>query len=173
MPRNSRLYGYKLAGAARYRGTQIDQKGRAGCFPDRKIAFVVSGISKATPAKACAQRGSLGAAFEILGLIRCDNFVKQADMIGNGICDGVVGCGGQYQMTAVTLFLCQIVQQRLVVGQQSRIERCIGGDAVFESRAPTQEQCRDGVEQTSVAWVGSYAFQQGVGIGQRSIEINA
>ena len=153
-------------------GGDIDQHGGGGLTPYRQVGARVAGIDEATGAEPADQSLGLGAAFQVVRGGRGDDLIEQVEMGGDPVGHHLIGGGGQHDAAAFGALAADVIEHRLVVRQQFRVERRGRGDAGFQVGRSTGAAGDDGAEPQA-ARQGDQALQQGVGANQRAVQIDA
>lgn len=112
-----------------------DDDGVAGGGPDGEIGVGIADIVKAALAKVLHQGGGLGGAFEVVLAVAGEDLGEEADAVGDGLGDALIGGGGQDQTAAGGPFLAQPVDEFSIQRQGGHLQGCQGNEAGLEGGA--------------------------------------
>ena len=119
----------------------VDEDDLVGGIPDGEVGGVVPGISKGWKA--------LVDGFELAGVAHVgvdaagDGVGKNAEVVGDGVGGAVVRRGGEHQLPPVSVFLPEVAQKLLVVGQGGGIEYDALHDLVLQVRLALGDPSRN------------------------------
>jgi hypothetical protein len=119
------------------------------------------------------QGGGLGGALEVVVAVAGEDLGEEADAVGDGLGDPLMGGGGQDQAAAGGAFLAQPVDEFGIEGQGGHLQGCQGNEAGLEGGAALAQAGQSGQQgERPVADQGEEGFPQGVGAHQATVEVN-
>ena len=119
------------------------------------------------------QAFGFGVAGEVDEAIAGHDFVKEVEVDGDGVGEGLIGAGGEHEVAAPLFLLAEPGKHILAVGQEGGVERHAGGDPVFEGGASAQQLEGGEEEQPGARQEAGQSFMKQIGFQQGAVEIDA
>lgn len=151
----------------------VDHDGFARLGPQGQVGRGVACVVEAPLAETFAQGLRFVCAGDVGAAVAGDDFIEQAQMVGNGLRDGGVCGSAQHEFAACGALALQPFEQRLVVGQCGGVEAAALRHVALEHGfAPCQQERQPQQLQLRVAHQAQRAFVQHVSVDQRAVEVD-